>query len=71
MTESMTQLLIDTMQEAICDVIGDMVHDIMSLKSFSQGEAFVIALQILGKGITPKSDEYYNYIDGCKTMWEV
>ena len=70
MTKTMTQDIIDTLQETIYNIIEDMIQDIMTLKSFSQYEAFLIALQIINKGITPKSDEYYKYIDDCKTLWE-
>ena len=48
----MTEAIIKSMQEAIIELINDMVKEIMTIKSWSQGEAILIALQIISKNIT-------------------
>lgn len=67
----MTDAIIKSMQEAIIELINDMVKEIMTIKSWSQGEATLIALQIISKNIKPRTEEYYKYINDCKTLWEV
>lgn len=65
-----TELLVESVQNAMVEVIDEMVSDVMRLKSFSQGEAMGIALNCLSKGIAPKSEEFYEYVSNCKTLWE-
>ena len=70
MTKNMTDILIETMQEAITDLINDMMSDVMTMKSVSPIEAYIITIEIINKGLQPKTDEYYEYINNCKTLWE-
>lgn len=67
---SFTDNIIESIQNAFIEIIDEMVFDVMKLKSFSQGEAMVIVLNCLSKGIAPKSDEFYEYVNNYKTLWE-
>lgn len=64
------QLLINATQEVLNEMIIEMSTDIMQLKSFSQAEAMIITINLLRRGIMPKTDEFYKYIEKTKTAWE-
>ena len=65
-----TKILIETIESVLTDSVNEMTRDIMSLKSVSMGEAYILATRFLLSGVTPKSDKFYESIGEIKTLWE-
>lgn len=65
-----TKIIIETMESVLNDSIDEMTMDIMSLKSVSMGEAYILATRFLLSGVTPKSDRFYENVGKIKTLWE-
>ena len=65
------RLLLECFEESFNEVVSELINDIMVLKSFSYGEARLIAYECMAKGISPKSDEFYSFVGDVKTMWEI
>ena len=65
-----TKIIIETMESVLNDSIDEMKMDIMSLKSVSMSEAYILVTRFLLSGVTPESDRFYENVGKIKTLWE-
>lgn len=61
----------DAAEEVVNDTLNELTLDIMQRKSFSLGEARVIAYQFFLMGVFPKTDDFEREVEKLKTLWEV
>ncbi len=61
----------DTAEEVVNDTLNELTLDIMQRKSFSLGEARMLAYRFFLMGIFPKTDDFEREVEKLKTLWEV
>ena len=61
----------DAAEEVVNDTLNELTLDIMQRKSFSLGEARMLACRFFLMGIFPKTDDFEREVEKLKTLWEV